>query len=780
MLFYITTNIKGRAFDWKVHLMMISVVFLFGITACLSQIALFRLFFCTFSGCELHLGIFLSVWLSFVALGSIIGTFKISSVQNFFLFSFCSPFLSLFAAFYFLHAFSFITGSLISVTQSILFLLLTVPPLALPAGAAVPVCVRNFRSNAALPYSFESLGSFFGGILFSFVFEGKASTIEILLSIPILITTAWAIVSRSKMKLLIIPVVVALAAFFQNQVHTNFELLIWKKMQPEMQLMKVCETPYGKIQLGEYSGQKSLFMNGHYFESWPDSSTAEDKIHFFMSAIASPSEILLIGAVNPDVLNELGKYRKTHFDIVEIDEILMKTMSENASSTEQISFICEDPRRFINTADHNNITGHNQSTLEQSGAGGTTNVKNSQAKDANYNGLKKYDGILIAGGDPVYLSDNRLFTHQAFTAASRILKKGGIFSASTAGCENYLGDEMQEVILTFYQTLKTSFPFVSAFPGNRIIFFASNESDCVPQNSESFIRNLSRRNIHAESFNAYSLNNRMLPFRMNELKKWLKSEKVYYPDSDTQPGSFLRQLQLWDICSSSNFSPVIRFFSRMSLQKTVLTVFIAYAIIFFIFSLFPAYTASGIPLFCSGVSGFTSLLAEMALIFMFQMHEGAMHKMTAFFFGTFMLGLSTGSLSGLKFLQKYPLKKPETILFQIKILQAIFYLLCFAFCFQSEYHNSFLIFSGIAAASFIAGFEFSVIEKAISHSCTITLKSGSLAAAILTAENIGGLSGALLAGIWLFPVLGTSGTFLLCIFLTAGASVLLKLRPTSR
>ncbi|MBF0544427.1 MAG: hypothetical protein HQM08_08335 [Candidatus Riflebacteria bacterium] len=501
-----------------------------------------------------------------------------------------------------------------------------------------------------------------------------------------------------------------------------------------MELEQSTETPYGKIQLGNYSGQKSLFLNGHYVDSWPDYTSAEEKIHFFMSAISSPSKILILGIPNPDFLRELKKYSDTKIDVVEIDEILLKTITENSVSDKQVKFICEDPRKFINFT------------------------------------TEKYDGILILGGDPVYLADNRLFTFQAYDSISRILAKRGVFATTVSGCENYLGEEMQEVILSFDQTLKRVFPEVYAIPGERITFLASNEKDSFPKTPEGFIKNFMEKKIPTLSFSQFSIKNLMLQFRMDELHKWLAQKKEFSINSDVNPKSFSRQLQLWDIYSNSKLSGLIGFFSKMTLEKTLLIIIFCFLIANYAFWKFNWKLDVLVPSTCAGISGFISLLGEMCFIFLFQIREGAMHRMTAFFFGTFMLGLSFGAVIGHKFISNCRTEIFKKSLFLVKIFQGIFFLFFFIFSYRSDFHTLIFVATGIFTISFLAGFEFPIIEKILEKNKKRIYKKEFIASLLLITDNCGGVFGSLLSGIWLFPILGVSGTLAMCFVFSIGAA----------
>lgn len=707
--------------------------FLVGLFANLAQIAALRLFLGTFAGTELHLGLFLGIWLGGIAIGSAWAGMQAISLPRLLTVVAISPALSLFTLLGILHRLPTSQGLLLPLSHSLLLMLGLLVPLALPLGAFLPTLIRYRKASMgtlASPYAIEAGGSFVAGLLFSVILGGQVSPVTVFLILPLPALLALAAVCSFRRGLFLLLLAWPMLAMFAVPgLEQEFEQQCWKRLQPGTSLQESRETPYQRISIGEYDGQKSLLVNGLFVDNWPDPIRAEERIHTFLTAVASPSSLLIVGTPVPDILIELAKYPDLHTTLVDLDGRFQTFMAREYGNLLQQRFtqLTADPRQFLRTA------------------------------------TATWDAILLLPSDPTSLADNRLFTAEAFHLMAARLNPRGVLGFTLAGTENYLGEELQETILSTWKTLRAAFPETFALPGESIQFWASPTPGALATDPALLSERFSRRAIPTVSFVGAAFANRLLPFRVQELQSWLKRPIETTINSDAHPKAFHRQLQLWDIYSDSRLSPLLRFLSRCDLRRTFFASMLIFALLALLLPILGRaprqVTILGLS---AGLSGGVSLLGELGLIYLFQNREGAMIQQAALFFGIYMAGLACGSISGARI--------PGS-LFRLKVAQAASFGGGAVLARCPELNGLLPVSTGIFLIAFLAGRELPLLDRQLREGCGFT--GGSSSGLLFWADNLGGMIAAVAAGPWLFPILGVEATFILATALLTGNAILL-------
>jgi len=347
------------------------------------------------------------------------------------------------------------------------------------------------------------------------------------------------------------------------------------------------------------------------------------------------------------------------------------------------------------------------------------------------------------------------------------LKPGGVLGFSLSGTENYLGEELQDTLLSTWKTLRTAFPEVFALPGESIQFWASPTPGALATDPATLAERFTRRGIPTRSFAGLSFANRLLPFRVQELQTWLQRRVEVPLNTDAHPKAFHRQLQLWDIYSNSRLTPLLKGLAEWNLERSLKAVCaLLFALTLFLLMFGVRSRQTGVLSLCAGISGGASLLAELGFIYLFQNRDGAMIQMTALFFGTYMAGLACGAMSG---------ERLPGSLFRLKVTQALLLGGAAVLARFPEWHGCLPISAGIFLTAFMAGRELPLIDRRLQQESGI--ESSRSAGLLFWADNIGGMGTALLAGPWLFPILGIEGAFVLATAALAGNAVLLLLIP---
>lgn len=711
--------------------------FFIGVFTNLLQITTLRLFLGFFYGTELHLGTFLAIWLTGIAIGGFFGGFVSPRPELLVWGLFLSPLWVIIGFPLGCSILPFQTGGFLPFLPLLLFQACILLPPTIMAGATIPAFLADKRERIEGLFTAESLGSFFAGMFFSIILAGKASSILLLSLLPLLPLLAIALKGERRPILWGLVVIMPLLAAFQGEVIEKwFFDKTWSSFHGSYRRVASFETPYQNIQVGAYEEQKSLFVDGTFAFSWPDSIQAESVIHPFLSAIASPSSILFLGTPPPDWVSEIAKYPGLRATFVELDERYSLFLQHCSSDTTRMHRIIDDPRAFLSHTD------------------------------------SVFDGVFIVPTDPTTLLTNRLFTVEAFQELKKVVASSGIVSISISGSENYLGPAMESALISMHKTIESVFPEVFAIPGDPIVFWAAKSHGVIASQPEILAERLRQRNVQTHSFIPESFSNILLPFRVEELQSWLARPVQVSLNRDARPAAFARQVRLWDIFSDSHLEKILNSLESMTFYPTCTLLMV----LLFLFSILGRFfsrqrltrTTLGIT---SSISGLSGMVITIVLIMVYQNRHGAMFQMAALFFGIFMLGLSLGSWA------VRHVKKPETFcLKKLKLIQVLMAGWLSLAVFRPELQTAVAAGAAIFSVAFLQGFEFVLLNYRLKGA---RLSAQSAAGLLLLADNIGAVCGAGAAGLWLLPVMGIFETMMLTLILFCGNLMILFFLPPS-
>lgn len=708
-----------------------------GFFANLQQVSLFRYFIGNFYGTEIHLGLFLGIWLAGTAAGGFSGgRLKLNplalSLATVFL-----PIVTIATLTGGINSLPVVSGSFLAYGPVIKLMFLTVFPAAALTGMMIPTMVRVSRQSIGFFYSLESVGAFAGGIMFSILIGGITDPIFCLLILPLPMMASVFILTDRKKTAAVLTLIIAPTAFYlAPQLSSSLEKKLWNRLNQTQKLEKTVESPYQKLQLCSYHELNSIYSNGMFADSWPMAENAENRAHTFMSALKNTGDILIIGAPTVDLLIEFLKYPQTRLTIVEIDEMLIQLLNYPPEILKRVSLETVDPRFFLNSSQ------------------------------------KQFDGIFVNQISPVTMAGNRMFTVEAFRSASLRLKSEGVFAIQVTGSENYLGATTEKLILSIWNTFKSVFNYNSALPGSSLTFLGSNSPNSIPSSAREFSSRFSARKILTATFQPMSFYNILMPFRVEELNKWLARKFEGPLNLDVHPGSFLQQLELWNIYSGSGQQGLSRVIEKASAINPWVFFLLLSAAAIFIPMVMSDRKGAALLISCGvGVSGATGLLAEIILILVYQNRFGAAYQMTAFFFAVYMLGLAAGSVTN-GYIQNREIATKR--IFQVKLLQILFTAFCIYFVDSSALHSGLSISLMIFLIALIDGIEFPVADSILRN---LGIDAHNSAGLLLFSDNAGALFSGFLSGLILLPALGMKGSFyLLLIFLTANLVSLLFFR----
>jgi spermidine synthase len=593
-----------------------------GITSILIQISVLRLLLSTFSGNELDIGITLSFWLTWIGLGSYLGR-KIRLKHAFALsFIFIALLIqpTVFAIKAIRPALSLGPGETVSFTFTILSTALTLFPLCLVLGIQFPLAVSYFggKEDAGRVYGLEALGSFTGGVLFTFVISGRVGAIELCSSLALISIFMATFISKKKIlcMLFIFPLIV----YFS--LHKTMISLPWQHIKPS----QLEESKYGEITVIKIAEQASIYGNGQLFFTYPDQPSEELRTHLPMALHPMPLRVLIIGG-SPGTIKEFLKYPVQKIYFVELDpkivEVSLKLLvgqeDKEAVENPKVKIIIEDGRRFIKR-------------------------------------LKTpiYDLIVLNLPPPSTAGINRFYTSDFFRELKNVLHDGGILAITFQQSTGYIGRSMQTANGSVYNSLKSVFRYVEVTAQEYGGIFASDTP--IDSHPETLEQRFAERAIQTKHFNLYVFRDAFSLLNVDYVRKRLS--KIQFINTDIQPSAYLYNLMLWSEVHGGGIL-------RNLLEVKKLHIISVSILLLICLSLFTFRQKRRVVYLSIFTTGFSSMGFMLTILLAYQASYGYVYEMIGILTATFMIGLFAGA-----YLSRYT-REALQILFYLELMTII-------------------------------------------------------------------------------------------------------------
>jgi spermidine synthase len=573
---------------------------LMGFTSMLLQITVLRLLLSVFSGNELDIGITLSFWLIYVGIGSYAGkrfSFKHAFWISFVLIALLS--LPTVIAIKFVRVFlSLEPGEAVSFMDTVLSTGLILLPLCFIIGMQFPLAVSyaGTPNPAGRIYGLESLGSFVGGMLFTFVIASRVSAIKLCLVLSLIDIAAAVYLSRKFIVLLLC----LFSLFLYFRFHDTAPSFSWHGAEVSL----TGESEMGEIAVIRLGNQSSIYTNGQIVFSYPDAHTEEMSTHLPMTMHPAPRGILVIGG-SPGILRELLKYQVDRVDFIEHDPMiidislkLLKTADDKAVKDPRIHLINQDGRRFIKSAED-----------------------------------RFYDLIVLNLPPPSTASINRFFTIEFFREVKQLLRKGGILSMHIPQSTGYMGKRMQMANGSVYNSLRTVFQNTAVTSQEYGLLFASDSY--IDSNPDILEERFIKRSLPVTYFHQNIFRDAFSVFGVEYVKQRLSG--ITSLNTDLKPSAYLFNLMLWSEIHGG------RFFQHVLSIKTW-HIYSAGLIVLALLS-FPLFAQRrcvvSFSVFATGFSGMSLLLV---VLLAYQALHGYVYEMIGVLSASFMIGLWAGTI----------------------------------------------------------------------------------------------------------------------------------------
>ena len=570
------------------------VVIATGISSVVTQLLIIREFLAQFQGNEFVIALILFNWLIIGGIGTLLAHLAIkgfwrATASRLGWLSFCLaslPALQIMAI-RGLRDYFFIHGSSVGFYPTLAYTFITIAPYGLLLGFVLPYSLFVLRLEkpdypGAFVYMTDNIGDVAGGALFSFILVYLATPLQtvFLANLPLLAAACFLFTSirRHHPAVFIgtgLALTILLAGIFMEPAS-----LVTSKGEP----VYYHESRYGRIAVYKDKEQFTLFMDGTPVFSSQNLTMAEETIHYPLSQLDNPQNILIISAEG-GMLEELQKYRPARIDYVELDPEISSVLFRFGliKNIPGLHVIHQDARAYLTKSD------------------------------------EIYDAIIVNLPEPETFQINRFFTDRFFALAKQHLTGSGILSFSVQGFDSYLAEPQRRKISSLYNTVSEHFGHVLLLPGQRIFFLCGNRP--IRTDIPAFLLEKGIQTSYISGFYYGDLTNERIT-RLNNLLDPAAPKNI-----DESP-------QLMRLVFSQWF---VKFSTSPNLFIAGLTILL--------FIYMACIKAEEFVLFSTG---FTTMGSEILIIFAFQIFFGYVYFQIGLIITVFLAGLLPGAWFGEK------------------------------------------------------------------------------------------------------------------------------------
>jgi spermidine synthase len=636
----------------KVSARLQCILSLIGFTSVIAQIVLMRELIVVFYGNEISLGIMLAGWLLWTAIGSSLAGQVSARLRDSRRLMACLE--TLIAAVFPLTilavrasrpALQSVPGEILGPAPMFLTSFVTLSVFCLLSGglfaAGSRLCADEARTSTASAassvYLLEAAGSGLGGILASLVLIRYCTSFEIAACLALLnlLAAAWVGVRTPSYRRVLLALILVAALLIPRAarlLEAKSLALLWHGFS----LVESRNSVYGNLALVATSESRSLFENGLRVLTVPDPSAAEESVHFALLEHTAPRSVLLIGGgINGSVAQALQYSSLKRLEYVELDPAILGVAERHFAQA--WTRVRSDPRVRIHPMD------------------GRLFLKTTNSR---------FDVIIINLPDPFTAQLNRFYTQEFFSEAAEKLNPGGVLSFQVTSSENYISEELADLLRCLQKTLRAVFPQVVAIPGETVHFLAANQPGSLTLDPAELMTRLRERRIRTQYVREYYLPFRMSPDRMQDLQLQIEPQPATPINRDFTPIAYYFDVVLWSSRFHSHWRELLESLARLRFGAVAGAVALGLFSLALVAALYerirvarPAEEMSrhnatlGL---CVAAMGFTLLGLEVMLLLGFQALYGYVYQQLSILVAVFMVGMAAGAWLALNKVRALP------------------------------------------------------------------------------------------------------------------------------
>jgi spermidine synthase len=735
-----------------------------GVSATITQILNIREFLVIFYGNELVIGMILGVWLAGISIGALIGSSTIDNIAR--PYNFLYPIAIIYIVLLpinivFIRSIRYIftieAGQIFSLGTTILAAGICLAPLGAIIGFLFPLSVRVYRDKRydgaviiGRVYLIESLGSLFGGALFTYILVNNYNPFSIIaltgivFLLPVLALILldrqrlrkwfWGITATAVITILMHSIFSPVAAKMDRETWKRR----WKGLNTGSELVFNADSKYQNIAIAESRNEYQLYLNCNYIGSFPDPSFVAPYAHLALSAHRKPDRVLIIGEGMPQIINEVMKHPVKKLDYVTIDPMLPASI-----------------RLYSKKIFDGRVQMHFQEGREY--------VKSIIRKKTI-----RYQLIIYEIPEPETAFLNRYYTTDFFSDLKQILASDGMVVLRATASSVHAGKITATYAASIYKSLRIVYPIVRLAPGETTVFFAGSDPSTVRLSSSLLKSRYRERGIHLDYFNPSQFNEMLSVEKIHYVTEQLQKQKGIRENTDLRPVTYYLNLILWDSYSDSQLGWMFRKLYTYG-HRVLIPIITTFAIAWIVFHTYKKnkFDISNY-LYIMFATGLWSLTEMLTIIFLYQNHFGYIYSDIGILVGLFMFGLSLGSYFTSQVLIEKPDLNAPNALIKSELLIACIITLELLLLILGLYDEKAVFIALILLCGIGTGVQYPLINKVLIEGGFTT---GKTAGVIDSMDHLGAFLGAIATNIILIPLFGVAQALLILLMLKAAGTI---------
>jgi len=580
----------------------------------------------------------------------------------------------------------------------------------------------------------ESLGSFAGGILFSFLLVEHMNPLGVT---SMLLLIAVIIISvRGKRRFLILAVIPVILILFSGGIENKLYTCVWNKTHTG-KLIQYSRTKYEKVSIESSGDTVSVYGNGALMYTLPDRYESRGIFHLIRSLKCDNRKILLFGSGPGSLLYNLlrtGIDRLYYFD----------------SDPELWSLILPCARDFYPAYINDRLV-----------------VTGQELKHFLKNSSERFDMIISMPPQPENIMLNRFYTQEFYTLCREHLGEQGIIICSLHGFSNYISDDRCGYIASIYAAFSNVFPVHIMTSGETVYLIGTKKKGILPADTDSLISGYGKQvqadklQFEKEITDNFSPDELRMLFEKTQLDYFRSvisplTEKIN-ANRDIKPDAYWKNI----IFTAFKEQSVLYFLIRNYVLIPVLIILLSMLAIRWIRRLYGfSSMINGSLIF---LTGFVSISTMLVIIMLYQNYYGIVYYRLALINALFMLGLGLGS---------YLFNR--TRLFRLQHIYACIVIILVLLSGIAAYDVPFLLWVIIPVFSLLCGAVFPVLFRKNADDYY------NAASVLDSMDHFGAIAGSLLTVVFLIPLTGIQWTIILNAVLILTAFIIVFIRPQQR
>lgn len=509
-------------------------------------------------------------------------------------------------------------GTFYSFAAEITFAMVFTAPVSFFVGFYFPPLVSLLsremkeRSGGTVFY-IESMGSFAGGMAFSFLLVDRCNPLAILSGL--LCAAVLIIAGNTNRKLAALAVVPLAVVFLSGMIETRIFAGVWDRTHSG-KLVHYQRTRYGSVAVEASGGTVSVYGDGMLNYTLPDRYESRGLFHLVNSFREERRSMLLMGSGPGSLLHNLlaaGVERLCYF---ESDPDLWAAtaafreryypVDDNAA----LAVFREDLRHFLSASP------------------------------------ERFDMIVCLPPSPENIMLNRFYTREFFSLCKKRLNERGVFITSLHGFSSYLSPERRDFIASIYRAFAGEFPSHLKTSGEVMYLVGAGPDATLPRDADALVARYGRSlPLRGEGFDREVVER----YSPDELKMFFEGSHLRYFDSvmalsaaeenrDLKPGAYWKNIVLSAFRENSIVYRLIRGF-------VFLPAFVIIITILALLDIRRRHGADGLRrglIICT--TGFISMSVMLVLILLYQNAHGLVYYRISLINALFMMGLTLGSM----------------------------------------------------------------------------------------------------------------------------------------